>query len=236
MREATKTPKIFVALDFDSEKKALGLVSELSEFPLSYKVGMELGIATRFSIIEKLKAKGLEVFLDFKFYDIPETVKKASLMVCDLGVDYFTVHLSGGEKMIKESKAALVSRSQNHPKLLGVSVLTSFSEQEFKNTFETSQKVSIKNQVEHIIRQGAEWGMDGVVCSPHEVGFVTQNYPNLFSMIPGVRPEGSEASDQSRVMTPAKAVKAGACGLVIGRPITRADRPREVVKQILGSI
>jgi orotidine-5'-phosphate decarboxylase len=167
--------------------------------------------------------------------DIPNTVAKVSAQAARLGVEMFTLHLSGGRKMIQAVRDEL-SAFPKKPKILGVTVLTSFAESEFNevlHAYSDGPLRSIQDSVVALAERAQSWGCDGIVCSPQELKFVTSGgLSSLYKVVPGIRPQGSEIGDQARVMTPKQAALAGAGAIVVGRPITRAGDPVAVLGQI----
>lgn len=220
-----------VALDFPSVGQAEELLTNLEGLPVVYKIGLELFLVAGPTWVKNLAASGLRIFLDLKFYDIPNTVARAVSQAASMGVEFTTVHLMGGKKMFDTLEMA--------PKILGVSVLTSFSEGEWN---ENVMKVAREPlTIEQSILNGAALAdshskIFGLVCSPKEIAPIRKLYPNLFLLVPGIRPEGSSTDDQARTMTPAEAAKAGASMIVVGRPITKASNPRLITEQILKEI
>ena len=210
-----------IALDFPSfeaVKEFLALFP--AEESLYLKVGMELYYATGPEIVSYLKGLGHSVFLDLKLHDIPNTVKSAMKVLSQLGVDMTNVHAAGGVEMMKAAREGLGSQA----KLIAVTQLTSTSEaqmQEFQNI-----QTSLQESVIHYAKKTAEAGLDGVVCSAQEVQVIKQaTNPEFICLTPGIRPRGTEAGDQKRVVTPGEAYQIGSDYIVVGRPITQAEDP-----------
>lgn len=211
-------PRIIIALDLPSEGEALSLVERLGDSVCFYKVGMELYASAGMSLVKALQDRGKRVFLDLKFYDIGETVKRAVAAVARTGVDLLTVHGSGAAM-----RAAVEGRGESQLKLLAVTVLTSFDEEDLRDL---GYPCAVSELVELRVRKAREAGMDGLVCSPLEVARVRAIAgPNAVLVTPGVRSAGAAAGDQKRVATPAEAIRGGASHLVIGRQVTRAGNP-----------
>jgi orotidine-5'-phosphate decarboxylase len=225
--------ELVVALDYPNRTEALALVRALDGLPIVYKIGLELFVAEGPSLVHELKEKGCRVFLDLKLYDIPNTVHKAVLSAIELDVDYLTLHLSGGEKMLQLALDAL--RGKRRPCLLGVSVLTSFSDDEWMDFGEkVSQKpFSVSESVINLAKMAENIGLPGIVCSGHELKALRQEGVSLFTMVPGIRLSEDAAGDQVRVMSPQEAMSLGAGGVVVGRPIANARAPREVAEKYL---
>jgi len=152
----------------------------------------------------------------------------------------FTLHLAGGPQMIRAVREELEKKSSarkgvNRPLILGVSVLTSFDQSTWDDvSFAVGGKASkVADSVKRLVAQARYWGVDGVVCSPHEIKTVNTADSILYTVVPGIRPKGSKAGDQARVMTPKQAATLGAGAIVVGRPITESKTPRAVVEKIL---
>jgi orotidine-5'-phosphate decarboxylase len=222
-------PKIFIPLDFSSAALALPTLEKLVPLQPGFKVGLELFVAEGPRFVRELQARGCEVFLDLKFHDIPNTVAGAIRAASPLGVSYINVHCGGGLEMLK---AAVRARDKfgSSAKLLGVTVLTSLDDEGVR---EIGFPRSVSAQVKTFVELALEAGLDGVVCSAQELPLVKQLAGHDFiTMVPGIRPAGSDAGDQKRVMTPVEAARAGAHCLVIGRPITAATDPAEALRKV----
>lgn len=220
--------KIIVALDAPDTAAALRLADTLGDAVTWVKIGLQLFTAEGPDIVRAMKDRGYKVFLDLKFHDIPNTAREAVHSAVRLGADMTTIHLSGGRRMIREA----VQAAADSPLLvLGVTVLTSFDQDELHGIGVLS---SPAEQVETLVALGTSQGLQGVVCSPHEIGQLRARFGETLTIVtPGVRPAGSATDDQSRIMTPADAIRAGASHLVVGRPITAAASPREAARQIV---
>ena len=219
--------KLIVALDVATKEKALDLLKELRDQISLFKIGLQLYTAEGPEIVLSVRATGANVFLDLKLHDIPNTVALAVESAAQLKIQMLTIHLSGGEAMIR----AAVSAKPRDVLLLGVTVLTSVDEQ-------TIRQIGIPDKIEnHVLRLaklGVENGIDGIVASPHEITTLRREFGDKIKIVvPGIRPPWSEAGDQKRVMSPREALDAGADYLVIGRPITAHSRPGEAVRKIL---
>lgn len=220
---------IIVALDVPGAAAAWRLVDQLGDAVRFYKVGMELYAAEGPALVRELLARGAQVFLDLKFYDIPETVKRATAQVAKLGVSLLTVHGSAAVM-----QAAVEGRGQSSLKLLGVTVLTSFDQSDLADLGYPCQ---VEDLVTLRVRKAVEAGVDGLVCSPLEVARVREIAgPAAVLVTPGVRSAGAATGDQKRVATPQEALRDGATYLVIGRQITRAADPRAEAFRILQEI
>lgn len=223
------THKIIVALDFADAAAALALVDRLDPGLCRLKVGKELFTLAGPDLVRTLVARGFEVFLDLKFHDIPNTVAAACRAAAGLGVWMLNVHAAGGRRMMTAAQEALAGLAQR-PYLIAVTVLTSMSAEDLVEVGVTD---SPADQVRRLASLTQACKLDGVVCSAQEAAMLRAVLGADFRLVtPGIRPAGSEAGDQRRVMTPAEAMRAGATDLVIGRPITAAADPLEALKQI----
>ena len=203
------------------------------------KVGLELFTREGPNVIKTLKDLNKNIFLDLKFHDIPNTMRAACYEVSKLGVDIISVHASAGSKALAASKKASMEGAKfanvKPPYVVAISVLTSFSEEEFQNDLD--RKSSIEEYVVRLAKMSFESGLDGCVCSPWEVKKLRSIYKNNFELItPGIRFKIDNKDDQKRVMTPNEAIKNGASKLVIGRSISKAKDPNKAFLDICDSI
>lgn len=220
---------IIIALDFDSRESARQLVNQIGDAVDFYKVGLELYAAAGMEFVRELVAAGKQVFLDLKFYDIGETVRRATAQVADSGASFLTVHGSA-----PVMRAAVEGRGASPLKLLAVTVLTSFDESDLKDL---GYPCSVPELVALRARKAIAAGVDGLVCSPQEVAEVRRIAgPEAILVTPGVRSAHASKGDQKRVATPAEALQNGASYLVIGRQVTRAPDPRAEVLRICEEI
>ncbi len=224
----TRDP-IIIALDLDSAEEARALVRTLGADAGFYKVGMELYAAAGPDFVRELAGLGKDVFLDVKFYDIGETVRRATAVVARTGAKLLTVH--GNAQIMR---AAVEGRGASPLKLLGVTVLTSFEEQDLRDE---GVAWNLSTTVLHRARNAQSIGLDGVVTSPLEAAALRQALgPQMLIVTPGVRSAGASRGDQKRVATPAEAIRDGASYLVIGRQVTRAQDPVAAIRQIRSEI
>ena len=224
----TQSP-VIVALDFATPEAALDMAAQLDPALCRVKVGKELFTRGGPAMVEALHDQGFDLFLDLKFHDIPNTVARACTAAADLGVWMVNVHASTGRSAMTQAAEALAQFAQR-PLLTAVTVLTSFSQQELS---EVSPGEVLAERVSRLASLAKDCGLDGVVCSPHEAADLSQSLGSDFALItPGVRPEGTAAGDQTRIMTPAQAMAAGSTYLVVGRPITQASDPVATLNQI----
>ena len=222
--------KIIVALDVATKEKALELVKQLRDQISFFKIGLQLYTAEGPEIVRAVLSTGAKVWLDLKLYDIPTTVARAVESANNLGVRMLTIHLSGGSEMIR---AAIAARA-NNMFLLGVTVLTSATEQTLR---EIGVAGKVDDQVLRLARLGVEAGIDGVVASPHEIKKLRAEFGDKIKIaVQGIRPTWAEPGDQKRFMTPREALEAGADYIGIGRPITAHPQPREAMKKILDEL
>ena len=227
--------RLIVALDVTSEEKAIDMLDKLKNDVKLFKVGFELFSACGPRIIEIIKEKDCDVFLDLKFHDIPNTVAKAAASVTGLGVFMLNVHALGGYDMMKETQEVVANEAQKlkirKPKVIAVTILTSTGGNELK-------KIGIDDNMEkEVLRLAAlakKAGLDGVVASSVEVRLIREDMGRDFLIVtPGIRPGCVASHDQKRVATPKKALEAGADYIVVGRPILEAKDPAEAARDIL---
>jgi orotidine-5'-phosphate decarboxylase len=219
---------IIIALDVPSVAEARTLVAALGDDADFYKVGLELYAVGGMDFVRELKAQGKRVFLDLKLYDIGEQVKRAVAAISSVGVDFLTIHA------VKQVMKASVEGRSGSLKLLAVTVLTSFDENDIRDE---GYALTLAEVVERRVGHAMQAGVDGIVCSSLEVARVRKmTGPKMTLVIPGVRSAGKSAGDQKRVATPADAVLNGADYLVVGRQVTRAENPRAELLKILDEI
>lgn len=224
-----KDNPLIIALDLENAAQARSLVARLGEAARFYKVGMELYAAEGMGFVRELVREGKQVFLDMKFYDIPETVKRAAARVAACGAAFLTVH---GSRPVM--RAAVEGKRGSDLKLLAVTVLTSFDQQDLADL---GYPCPVGDLVALRVRKAVEAGVDGIVCSPLEAASVRALAgPRAILVTPGVRSAGTGAGDQKRVATPSEALANGADYLVIGRQVTRAADPAGELRRILDEI
>lgn len=226
-------PKIIVALDFANAKQALTFVECLDPALCRVKVGKELFTAEGPRLVEQLVGKDYGVFLDLKFHDIPNTVAKACEAAAKLGVWMLNVHASGGRAMMEAARNA-VDKSTHSPLLIAVTVLTSMDKVALN---EIGVSGELQDQVLRLALLTEQSGLDGVVCSAQEAPMLRSKVAQDFCLVtPGIRPANASKDDQSRIVTPADALRQGSSYLVIGRPITQAPDPIEALQAIHAEI
>ena len=223
-------PRLIIPLDLPTVAEARAIVEALGAAVSFYKVGLELfATGGGMDLARELKAKGKQVFLDWKLHDIGTTVQRATAVLADSGCDFLTVH---GEPQVME--AAVRGKGRSNLKILAVTVLTSLSDADL---LEMGFSETARSLVERRIHQAVKAGCDGVVASPHEAALARAIGGKDFLVVtPGVRPDWSAKNDQARAATPADALKAGASHLVVGRPITAANDPREAAIRVAGEM
>lgn len=220
---------VLVALDYPDESSVMDLASQLSPDLCRLKVGKELFTRCGPSIVETLQSKGFEVFLDLKYHDIPNTVAGAISAAGELGVWMVNVHASGGRRMM-EAGAEALQGFQKKPLLIGVTVLTSMSEEDL---VELGYSESVEQRVSRLAALAQDSGLDGVVCSAQEAQSLRRERGSNFTLVtPGIRMRGDSSDDQRRVVTPAQAISNGSDYLVIGRSITEAPSPMKALEQV----
>ena len=228
-----------VALDVNDLQTAVSLVNTLGDSISWYKIGSVLFTKEGPEAVKSIKKLGKNIFLDLKFHDIPNTVAGAVRQCAQLGVDMFTVHASGGKNMIMRAMEASDECAQkygvNPPKVIAVTVLTSFDEHDLKDDF--GLNLPLENITKQLVSVVVKAGGSGIVASPNELKMLRDNFGDDLTIVtPGVRPVWAQKSDQKRVMTPAQAKAAGSDFLVIGRPIIAADNPKEAADNILDEL
>lgn len=224
---------IIVALDAKSQYDALSIVDQLDPSLCRVKVGKELFTHDGPQTVRILQDRGFELFLDLKFHDIPNTTAQAVCAAADLGVWMVNVHASGGRKMM-ETCIERLKAGNYQTQLIAVTVLTSMGREDLRDI---GLDIEPSEQVKRLAQLTKESGLDGVVCSAQEAKMLRDLLGQDFALVtPGIRPEGANADDQKRIVTPKQAMLDGSTHLVIGRPITRAENPNEMLKSILSSL
>lgn len=229
----TSDPLVYCAVDTADLERACMLAAQIGPVTGGVKLGLEFFNAHGPQGVERVlaAAPGIFLFLDLKFHDIPNTVAGAVRSICSrFSPAYLNVHASGGAEMMRAAKDACGAGT----KLLAVTLLTSLDEAAIEAV---GYRGDVSARVEQLARLAQGAGLDGVVCSAHEIKVLRAACgPDFALMVPGIRPEGTAKGDQKRVMTPKQALAEGANHLVIGRPITGADNPAQAAQEILGSL
>jgi orotidine-5'-phosphate decarboxylase len=226
---AMGTTRAIVAADVPDLQRAIALVDTLGDLCDFYKVGSELFTAAGPEGVMRLRDRGLDVFLDLKLHDIPNTVRAAARNAARLGVSLLTVHAAGGTAMIS---AAVEGVAMGSCEVLAVTVLTSLTDHEL-STIWNREVATLDDEVLRLARLAQSAGAHGIVCSAHEVVRVRAELgPQFRILVPGIRLPDGTANDQSRVSTPREAVDAGADYIVLGRAVTAASDPRDAMVRV----
>lgn len=231
--------KIVLALDVDTLEEAKNLILELKDYVGIFKVGLQLYTQNGNEIIDFMNEQGLEFFLDVKLLDIPNTVAKAAENIVKRGASFFNIHTLGGAEMMKQcvesAKAAALALNQKEPLILGVTVLTSISDEVLNNELEIPKNSS--DYVLKLAKLAKDSGLGGVVASVWEAKKIKEICGWDFKVLcPGIRPEWSLKNDQKRAATPATAIQEGADYLVIGRAVTSADNRVKAMEMIYSEV
>ncbi|HBD7902431.1 TPA: orotidine-5'-phosphate decarboxylase [Escherichia coli] len=232
-RAVTNSP-VVVALDYHNRDAALAFVDKIDPRDCRLKVGKEMFTLFGPQFVRELQQRGFDIFLDLKFHDIPNTAAHAVAAAADLGVWMVNVHASGGARMMTAAREALVPFGKDAPLLIAVTVLTSM---EASDLADLGVTLSPADYAERLAALTQKCGLDGVVCSAQEAARFKQVFAQEFKLVtPGIRPQGSEAGDQRRIMTPEQALAAGVDYMVIGRPVTQSVDPAQTLKAINASL
>lgn len=223
---STARSRLIVALDLPTIVAAREMVAQLGEAVSFYKVGMELIYAGGLELVRELVADGKEVFVDLKLHDIPNTVEKATAQIAGLGARFLTIH--GFPQTMKAAKRGV---SGSKLQLLAVTVMTSYDDADL---VEAGYALNVKALVAKRAEQAKALGIDGLILSPEELQTTrAQLGRNMLLITPGIRPAGADVGDQKRIMTPAKAILAGADHIVVGRPVTQSTNPKQAAQAIV---
>ncbi|EBA1891518.1 orotidine-5'-phosphate decarboxylase [Salmonella enterica] len=232
-RAITESP-VVVALDYHERDKALAFVDKIDPRDCRLKVGKEMFTLFGPQLVRDLQQRGFDIFLDLKFHDIPNTAARAVAAAADLGVWMVNVHASGGARMMTAARDALAPFGKDAPLLIAVTVLTSMETSDLR---ELGVTLSLAEHAERLACLTQQCGLDGVVCSAQEAVRFKRVFGAAFKLVtPGIRPAGSEAGDQRRIMTPEQALSAGVDYMVIGRPVTQSVDPAQTLKDINASL
>lgn len=231
--------KLILSVDLDDTAAAYTLIDKLAAHLKYYKIGLQLITKDGPRMVMALKRKGLKIFYDAKFYDIPQTVYNAAYEATRLGVNMMNVHASGGPVMIARAKEGIQAASDKlqieKPLLLAVTVLTSMETKDLKKIFDV--KMGAKDMVLRLAAMAKKSGADGIVCSPQEIKVIKKEFGKDFVVVtPGIRLDNAKKDDQKRTMNPKEAIAAGADYIVIGRPILQAEDKLATVEKILKMI
>lgn len=231
--------RLMVALDVPSQQEAQTLIATLSPLGITFKIGMQLFYEAGPSLVTQIQEKGSRVFVDLKLHDIPNTVARASETLVRQGITFFNIHTQGGPAMmrsaVESAKQAARSQGLPDPSVIGVTLLTSLSADDLQQSLHVPDEPL--DYVVHLAGLAKNSGLHGVVCSAREAAAIRKACGKDFLLItPGIRPADSPKDDQSRTLTPAEALEAGADYLVVGRPITRADNPKAAAQRIIADM
>lgn len=227
--EIAPRDRLIVALDLPGVAAAETMVARLDQSVTFYKIGYQLAFAGGLPLVAKLADKGKKVFIDLKLHDIGNTVARGVESIAKLGATFLTVHAYP-----QTMKAALEGRAGSNLKILAVTVLTSYDDGDLRAA---GYRLGVSELVETRARQAQEIGVDGLVCSPEEAASLRKIVGDQLSLItPGIRPAGASTGDQKRIMTPSRAITAGADYLVVGRPILEAADPKAAAEAIVTEI
>ncbi|MGN7612602.1 orotidine-5'-phosphate decarboxylase [Magnetococcales bacterium HHB-1] len=236
--KAQARAKLCLALDVETLSEAVNWTERLSPWIGLFKVGFQLFTREGPAVVRAIQKAHGAIFLDLKYHDIPNTVAQAARAAVDLEVKIFNIHIPGGETMMRRTAEAVKEQSEKQqktaPKVLGVTVLTSLSEQDLK-------KDGVTTPLKDIVIRRAMWakacGLDGVVCSSQEISAIKTACGDQFTLLtPGIRPAWSQADDQKRIMTPEKAVAQGVDHMVVGRPLTQAKQPEKAAEKLFEEV
>ncbi|EIK0320512.1 orotidine-5'-phosphate decarboxylase [Escherichia coli] len=232
-RAVTNSP-VVVALDYHNRDAAMAFVDKIDPRDCRLKVGKEMFTLFGPQFVRELQQRGFDIFLDLKFHDIPNTAAHAVAAAADLGVWMVNVHASSGARMMTAAREALVPFGKDAPLLIAVTVLTSM---EASDLADLGVTLSPADYAERLAALTQKCGLDGVVCSAQEAVRFKQVFGQEFKLVtPGIRPQGSDAGDQRRIMTPEQALAAGVDYMVIGRPVTQSVDPAQTLKAINASL
>lgn len=224
-----------VALDVGSLREATSLIAELGGLCRFYKIGSELYSAEGPSVVRAVRDSGADVFLDLKFFDIPNTVRGAVRSAARLGVQLLTVHAQGGSAML-EAAVAAVREERSHCGILAVTILTSMDSKAISSVW-NRRVADMQDEVLRLAELAHRAGVQGVVCSGAEAAAVRARFgPGFATLVPGVRLAGGPSQDQARVVTPREAAEAGARYIVLGRTVTAAESPRLAMESVLADL
>lgn len=224
--------RILVALDVPSAEDAVRLARQVEPHVGGFKVGLGLLLGPGPATVAAVAEVGKPVFADAKLHDIPSQVERAARRLAALGARWITAHAAGGAAMLEAAVSGARSAATGAG-ILGVTVLTSLADTDVERLAPGSTAGKLTSRLAKLADDG---GCEGVICSPLELGVIAQVAPRLVKVTPGIRPEGTEAADQQRTMTPSDAIQRGADYLVIGRPITRADDPVRAAAEIAKAV
>jgi len=231
--------RLVLALDIEDINVAKQLVKDLSQYIGTFKVGLQMFCGYGLEIINYIKEKNADFFLDVKLHDIPNTVEKASYNVVKNGANFFNVHATGGVEMMKAARKGAITACEKYnkkaPKILAVTLLTSISDEILKN--ELKNELTSEAFVLQMAKNAKIAGLDGIVASVKELPLIKKELGDDFIVLtPGIRPVWSAKNDQKRIATPSEAINLGADYIVLGRAITQAEDKIEAIKKVYSEI
>lgn len=238
-KETDIREKLILALDVDDVALAYNIIEKLAPHIKFYKVGLQMITKDGPRMVMTLKRKGLKIFYDAKFFDIPQTVYNACYEATRLGVNMINVHSLGGAKMIGYAKEAIEKAAEKmqieRPLLLAVTILTSMDNRDLKENLKCNY--DIKKMVLFLAKNAIKAGADGIICSPNELKLLRKELgEEVVIVTPGIRTGKVKKDDQKRVLTPKEAIKDGADYIVVGRPVLQAENKMEVIENIFNEI
>jgi orotidine-5'-phosphate decarboxylase len=227
--------KIAIVLDVSSRQQAMHLVNQLHDLAGMFKVGSQLYMAAGKEVVREIISAGGKVFLDLKFHDIPNTVTRAAIEASRLGISMMTIHASGGRAMMETAARGVRDEfGKERPIIVAVTVLTSLNREGLS---EIGVNEPLDEHVRRLGRLAEDSGIDGVVCSPHEIRLIRQTMkPEFKTVVPGIRMPDQGLNDQQRAATPKDAIAAGADYIVVGRAVTDEKEPRAALERLIASI
>ena len=220
---------IYCAIDYKDLSQSKKLLDQIYNFIGGIKLGLEFFVSNGLEGVKIIKKYKLPIFLDLKLHDIPNTVNKAMEAALSIEPHLISVHVTSGSNVLK-----LITKHKKKTKIIGVTMLTSLEAKDLKNI---GVECSINKYVEKLAKLAYHNGLDGIVCSPKELSLLRNKFPRKFIFVtPGIRLKKNKLNDQKRILEPGEAIKKGSNIIVIGRPITEASKPVDMLKEIIKNI
>ena len=220
---------IYCAIDYKDLSQSKKLLDQIQNFIGGIKLGLEFFVSNGLEGVKIIKKYKLPIFLDLKLHDIPNTVNKAMEAALSIEPHLISVHVTSGSNVLK-----LITKHKKKTKIIGVTMLTSLEAKDLKNI---GVECSINKYVEKLAKLAYHNGLDGIVCSPKELSLLRNKFPSKFIFVtPGIRLKKNKLNDQKRILEPGEAIKKGSNIIVIGRPITEASEPVNMLKEIIKNI
>ena len=220
---------IYCAIDYKDLSQSKKLLDQIQNFIGGIKLGLEFFVSNGLEGVKIIKKYKLPIFLDLKLHDIPNTVNKAMEAALSIEPHLISVHVTSGSNVLK-----LITKHKKKTKIIGVTMLTSLEAKDLKNI---GVECSINKYVEKLAKLAYHNGLDGIVCSPKELSLLRNKFPRKFIFVtPGIRLKKNKLNDQKRILEPGEAIKKGSNIIVIGRPITEASKPVDMLKEIIKNI